>query len=75
MLMAHPALVNNLIQQYEALRALHAENGSPRTRQRLEDLACSLCVTTGTRDVEAALVAARRRLHAGHGEEDCLLAT
>lgn len=27
MLMAHPALLNQLVEQYEALSALHAEDG------------------------------------------------
>lgn len=62
MLLAHPALLTQLVEQYEALRALHAENGGAEVRQRLDDVAYSLCVATGTHDVDAALVAARHRL-------------
>lgn len=62
MLMAHPALLNQLVEQYEALSALHAEDGGAEVRQRLDDVAYSLCVATGTHDVDAALVAARHRL-------------
>ncbi|MEU0060139.1 DUF5133 domain-containing protein [Streptomyces sp. NPDC006334] len=59
MLMAHPAVLANLIEQYEALRILHAEEGSPEVRQRMDDVAYTLCVSTGTRDIDAALIAAR----------------
>jgi hypothetical protein len=34
MLMAHPAVLKNLIEQYETLRLLHAEDGSSEVRQR-----------------------------------------
>lgn len=64
MLMAHPAILKNLIDQYETLRVLQAENGGEEARQRLEDVSYTLCVATGTRDVGSALAAARRRLHA-----------
>lgn len=50
MLMAHPAVLRDLVEQYEALSALHAEDGSPESRQRLNDVAYTLCVSTGTRD-------------------------
>ncbi|GAA2392709.1 hypothetical protein GCM10010420_16680 [Streptomyces glaucosporus] len=62
MLMAHPAVLGNLLEQYETLVALNAEAGGPEVRQRMEDVAHTLCVSTGTRDVEAALAAARTRL-------------
>ncbi|WP_236239003.1 DUF5133 domain-containing protein [Streptomyces sp. CC228A] len=73
MLMAHPAVLAKLIDEYEALRALDAENGGPRVRQRLADVAYTLCVSTGTRDVDAALVAARHRLPGARPEDDSLL--
>ncbi|MEU2588837.1 DUF5133 domain-containing protein [Streptomyces avermitilis] len=75
MLMAHPAVLRNLVEQYETLRALHAENGSTEVRQRMDDVAYTLCVSTGTRNVDAALVAARRRLPLAHTQEDSLLTT
>ncbi|MFE2542060.1 DUF5133 domain-containing protein [Actinacidiphila glaucinigra] len=65
MLMAHPVVLHMLVEQYEALRAADAVNGGsdgPEARRRLEDVAYTLCVATGTTDVEAALVAARGRL-------------
>ncbi|MEV8533772.1 DUF5133 domain-containing protein [Streptomyces sp. NPDC051211] len=69
MLMAHPAVLNNLVERYEELRVLHAGADSPEVRQRMADLAYTLCVSTGTRDVDAALAAARLRL-AAHTPED-----
>jgi hypothetical protein len=73
MLMAHPAVLTNLIEQYEALRILQAEDGSLEVRQRLDDVAYTLCVATGTRDVDAALIAARYRLPGARPHDDSLL--
>jgi hypothetical protein len=73
MLMAHPAVLRNLIDQYEALRVLHAEDGSEEVRRRLDDVSYTLCVSTGTRDIDAALAAARRRLPGARTEDDALL--
>ncbi|MFI9150232.1 DUF5133 domain-containing protein [Streptomyces sp. NPDC053367] len=75
MLMAHPAVLKNLIEQYETLRILHAEDGSPGVRQRMDDVAYTLCVATGTRDIDAALIAARHRLPGARPEDDSLLTT
>jgi hypothetical protein len=61
MLMAHPVVLRNLVDQYEALALLHAEDGSAAARQRMDDVAYSLCVATGTRDIDAALATARRQ--------------
>lgn len=73
MLMAHPAVLRNLIEQYEALRTLHAESGSPEARRRMDDVAYTLCVSTGTRDVDAALIAARHQLPGARVEDDSVL--
>ncbi|GLW47188.1 DUF5133 domain-containing protein [Streptomyces sp. NBRC 14336] len=75
MLMAHPAVLKNLLAQYETLRVLHAENGSAEARQRMDDLAYTLCVTTGTKDIDAALIAARHQLPGARPEDDSLLTT
>ncbi|MER6205992.1 DUF5133 domain-containing protein [Streptomyces sp. NPDC001642] len=74
MLMAHPAVLKDLVEQYETLRALHAENGTPAARRRMDDVAYTLCVSTGTRDVDAALIAARHRLPGARPQDDSLLA-
>lgn len=62
MLMAHPVVLRNLVEQYETLVALHAEAGSPEVRQWMEDVTYTLCVSTGTREVGAALAAAHKQL-------------
>ncbi|MEV5801849.1 DUF5133 domain-containing protein [Streptomyces collinus] len=73
MLMAHPAVLANLIEQYETLRILHAEDGSPQVRRRMDDVAYTLCVTTGTRDIDTALIAARHQLPGARPQDDSLL--
>ncbi|MEU9579425.1 DUF5133 domain-containing protein [Streptomyces chilikensis] len=65
MLTPHPATLRKLVDEYHALLAEEAERGGPRTGRRSEDLAYTLCVSTGTRDVRAALAAARRMLAGG----------
>ncbi|MCX2925591.1 DUF5133 domain-containing protein [Streptomyces sp. NEAU-W12] len=74
MLMAHPAVLENLIEQYETLHVVHAENGGEEARRRMEDVAYTLCVSTGTRDIGSALVAARRRLSEVRTADDALVA-
>ncbi len=71
--MAHPAVLRNLIEQYETLKVLQAENGGEEVRRRMDDLAYTLCVSTGTRDVDAALIAARHRLPGARTEDDSVL--
>ncbi len=71
--MAHPAVLRNLIEQYETLKVLQAENGREEVRRRMDDLAYTLCVSTGTRDVDAALIAARHRLPGARPEDDSVL--
>ncbi|MFE7551039.1 DUF5133 domain-containing protein [Streptomyces gardneri] len=73
MLMADPAVLRGLIEQYETLKALRAENGGEEVRRRMDDLAYTLCVSTGTRDVDAALIAARHRLPGARPEDDSVL--
>ncbi|WP_217566946.1 DUF5133 domain-containing protein [Streptomyces sp. GbtcB7] len=75
MLMAHPAVLPNLVEQYVTLRTLHAEDGGTEVRRRMDDMAYTLCVSTGTRDVDAALVAARHRLPGARTMDDSVLAT
>ncbi|MGW0497501.1 DUF5133 domain-containing protein [Streptomyces sp. NPDC003007] len=62
MLMANPAVLQKLVEQYETLALLHAEAGGAEARQRMEDVAYTLCVSTGTQDVVSALAVARQRL-------------
>lgn len=64
MLMPHPAVLRGLVEEYEAVVAEDAETGGGRASTRAQDLAYTLCVSTGTRDVRHALRAARRMLAA-----------
>ncbi|MBK0372834.1 DUF5133 domain-containing protein [Streptomyces californicus] len=73
MLMAHPTVLRNLVEQYEVLRVLHADSGGAEARQRMDDVAYTLCVSTGTADVDSALVAARHRLPGARPEDDSVL--
>ncbi|MFB6557776.1 MULTISPECIES: DUF5133 domain-containing protein [unclassified Streptomyces] len=61
-MMTHPAVLARLVQEYETESELHAAGRHEPVRRRLEDVAYTLCVSTGTRDVDAALAAARERL-------------
>ncbi|NEC67730.1 DUF5133 domain-containing protein [Streptomyces sp. SID9727] len=75
MLMAHPAVLRDLIESYEALAAVGAgEADSARVRQRMDDIAYTLCVSTGTRDIDAALIAARHQLPGARPLDDSVLA-
>ena len=67
MLMAHPTVLRNLVDRYETL---HAEAGAEGTvdadiKQRLQDTAYTLCVSTGTREIASALTAARAHMQRG----------
>ncbi|MFH8423974.1 DUF5133 domain-containing protein [Streptomyces sp. NPDC018038] len=62
--MAHPAVLKDLVERYETLALLHTEGGAAEIRRKLEDAAYTLCVTTGVKDPEAALLAARECLSA-----------
>lgn len=73
MLLAHPVVLWGLVREYEALKVLHGEDGNTETRQRMDELAHSLCLSTGTQDVDAALIAARYRLPGARPEDDSVL--
>ncbi|QPP06059.1 DUF5133 domain-containing protein [Streptomyces bathyalis] len=74
MLMAHTAVLNKLLQQYETFHAVNAEEGGPEARRRLDDVEYNLCIATGTNDVDAALIAARHRLPGARTHDDSILA-
>lgn len=71
--MAHPAVLRNLIEQYDTLRILQAQNGETEVQQRMDDIAYTLCVATGTRDIDAALIAARHQLPGARPQDDSLV--
>jgi hypothetical protein len=68
MLTPHPTMLRRLVQEYEALVAHDGdvEAGTGRRDLRTQDLAYTLCVSTGTREVGQALKVARRLLAAAH---------
>ncbi|WP_299538667.1 DUF5133 domain-containing protein [uncultured Streptomyces sp.] len=68
MLLAHPAVLEGLLTRYEKLvrrrdelLTSDATDAAPVLR-RLEDVSYTLCVSTGTRDIDEALAAAREQL-------------
>lgn len=73
MLLAHPAVLSQLLTEYDSLTALNAQEGGPEAQRRLEDLMYTLCVTTGTKDIDSALVAARHRLPGARPFDDSVL--
>ncbi|MEU9575532.1 DUF5133 domain-containing protein [Streptomyces massasporeus] len=62
MLRPHPSLLRELVERCETLRRHAAFTGSERTRCQLEDASYTLCVVTGTRQLDQALYVARRHL-------------
>ncbi|MFG3293205.1 DUF5133 domain-containing protein [Streptomyces sp. NPDC048179] len=55
MLMPHPTTLRRLVEEYEALLATEALTDDVSAANRLQDLAYTLCVTTGTREITRAL--------------------
>ncbi|MEU6182344.1 DUF5133 domain-containing protein [Streptomyces coeruleorubidus] len=62
MLRPHPAVLRRLVDEYEALSAAVAASEPADLSTRVRDLAYTLCVSTGTRDVERALEVAHQWL-------------
>ncbi|MCZ4125913.1 DUF5133 domain-containing protein [Streptomyces sp. H39-S7] len=66
MLMAHPAVLRNLLERYDALRLLARSDAvDPSVQRQLQDTVYTLCVSTGTRVIGAALIAAREQTRRG----------
>jgi hypothetical protein len=72
-LLAHPVILRNLVDRYEALAALHAEHSTPAARRELDDVTYLLCVATGTGDADAALVAATYGLPGARVKDDSVI--
>ena len=64
MLIPHPAVLRRLVGEYESALAEDTVAAARGTSPRAQDLAYTLCVSTGTRDVGHALEVARRMLAA-----------
>ncbi|ORT55978.1 DUF5133 domain-containing protein [Streptomyces sp. CB03238] len=76
MLLAHPAVLRELVARYESLCTASQELAlAPDLKRRLDDVTYTLCVTTGTRQLDQALAAARARLAATAGATTAAPAT
>ncbi|MFJ4366631.1 DUF5133 domain-containing protein [Streptomyces chartreusis] len=64
MITARPSLLRDLIERCETLTRRLATHPSADTARRLDDAAYTLCVVTGTRQLDAALSVARRQMAA-----------
>ncbi|MEU8931720.1 DUF5133 domain-containing protein [Streptomyces sp. NPDC048409] len=64
MLMPHPATLRSLLDAYESIVSAETSPDDTASQTRLQDLAYTLCVSTGTRDVARALQVARGYLDA-----------
>ncbi|MFI9569621.1 DUF5133 domain-containing protein [Streptomyces rishiriensis] len=62
MLRTDPSLLRELVERCETLRRCLVSGGSPEIRGRLKDASYTLCVVTGTRQLDTALYVARRQL-------------
>ncbi|MGW7610260.1 DUF5133 domain-containing protein [Streptomyces sp. NPDC054766] len=62
MLMPLPATLRSLVTEYETLLAEELRAKTAPGSRRLRDLAYTLCVSTGTRDIADAIEAARSYL-------------
>ncbi|MFF1380498.1 DUF5133 domain-containing protein [Streptomyces sp. NPDC058308] len=69
MLRPDPAILDALLNTYSTLRAQQVAEDSPEIRRRLDDVSYTLCVSTGTRTVEAAVAAATAQLSATDRDE------
>ncbi|CAL9615155.1 DUF5133 domain-containing protein [Streptomyces sp. enrichment culture] len=62
MLKPHPVVLRRLVDEYEALVGADTLPGPAGPNPRVRDVAYTLCVSTGTRDVRQALETAHRWL-------------
>ncbi|MFG1806843.1 DUF5133 domain-containing protein [Streptomyces sp. NPDC049040] len=62
--MAHPTILRNLVERYESLSdGIDGIDGTePDIDRQLRDTVYTLCVSTGTREIDAALAVARARI-------------
>ncbi|MFI9081687.1 DUF5133 domain-containing protein [Streptomyces sioyaensis] len=68
MLTPHSAILRDLVKQYEKLHARLSERSSTETQRHFDDTCYTLCVSTGARNIEAALTFAAGQLDADLAE-------
>ncbi|MFE9250491.1 DUF5133 domain-containing protein [Streptomyces sp. NPDC007088] len=59
-LLAHPVVLRKLLARYASLAG--QDRPTAETRRQLDDVTYTLCVSTGTRTIDAALAVARARV-------------
>lgn len=70
MIQAHTSLLRELVERCETLRGRLTVDDDAETARQLDDASYTLCVITGTRELDTALAVARRQLTvASHGPE------
>ncbi|MEU1015094.1 DUF5133 domain-containing protein [Streptomyces sp. NPDC005900] len=74
MLRPHPSFVHALLENHATLRELQAKEDSAEVRRQLDDVTYTLCVSTGTRTLDAAIAAARAQLAGVASQDDSSLA-
>ncbi|MFJ9638681.1 DUF5133 domain-containing protein [Streptomyces sp. NPDC101178] len=62
MLMPRPETVRPLLARYNELQLEHSRDSATELSRNLEDVSYTLCVTTGTRTIQDALLSAERIL-------------
>ena len=67
MLIPHPAMLRKLVHNFETLRNRYATDPTAENRRQMNDAAYTVCVTTGTRDIDTALIIAHRLLASAAG--------
>lgn len=58
MLVPDPKVLRTLLTRYAETRFAHAQDPTPEAQRALDDVTYTLCVTTSTSGIEAALAAA-----------------
>ncbi|MGV9878626.1 DUF5133 domain-containing protein [Streptomyces sp. NPDC003006] len=74
MLRPHTSFLRSLLETHAMLRDLQAKEDSAAVRQQLDDVAYTLCVSTGTRTIDEALAWARAQLAGVASQHDSSLA-
>ncbi|MBW5421388.1 DUF5133 domain-containing protein [Streptomyces sp. BG9H] len=74
MLRPHPSFLHALLENHATLTALQAKEDSAEVRRQLDDVTYTLCVSTGTRTLEAGLASARAQLAGVASQEESGLA-
>jgi hypothetical protein len=72
MITARPSLLRELVERCETLRRRLAVDNNPEIARKLDDTTYTLCVITGTRQLDTALSVAHRQMAQAMGREQPL---